>query len=215
MPPAPMLRRNTSAPITTVMNRRSRPAVTTMPSSRCPYHRDRVSIVAPAFMGLFGLREEFLELRSGRGALADYAVPAGLIGLRQIPIRHRAFEFDRLYAGCGLSLGFLLALFGEQRDSFGFAALGRLAQHIFLRIVQPVPRILVDEHRDFGGVESGIDAVFGFLVPSEVEYAGDRPAVAVHHAAFKRRIDLAGRRLHDGPAQRLEEIPINRGDAKL
>ena len=74
---------------------------------------------------------------------------------------------------------------------------------------------LVDQHRNFRGVEAGIDAILGLLLPAEIEDAGDRPAIAVDHAALERGVDLARRGLHDGSAQRLEEVAIDRRDTQL
>src|ERR1700748_386813 len=110
-PPRPMLRSRTSAPIITVMNRSRRPAAAIMPSSKRPYHRDTVSILARV-TALSGLLEEFLELRPGDGALPDDAVPAGLIGLREIGVRLGRIELDGLNAGGSLTLGFPLVLRG-------------------------------------------------------------------------------------------------------
>src|SRR5260370_35518882 len=53
--------------------------------------------------GLSRLLEQFLEFRPGRGALPNDAVPAGLIRLRHVRTRRRAFEFDRLDPGAGLT----------------------------------------------------------------------------------------------------------------
>src|SRR5215475_5452706 len=122
------------------------------------------------------LLEQFLEFRPGRGALPNNAVPAGLIGLCQVRTRRRAFEFDRLDPGGGLTTDLALVLLAKFRNRLAFAALGGLAQNLLLRLIEPVPRILVDEYRYFGGVEAGVDAVFRFLVPTEVEYSADRPA---------------------------------------
>src|SRR3981189_2766193 len=104
IPPASMLRRSTSAPIITVMKRSRMPAAVIMPSNRRPYHRDRMSIHAFAVTALSGLLKEVLELRSGHGALPDDAVPAGLVRLRKIHIRHRPLERDGLDASGGLTL---------------------------------------------------------------------------------------------------------------
>src|SRR5712664_1744783 len=85
--------------------------------------------------GLWRLLEQFLEFRPGRGALPDDAVPAGLIGLRQVRTRHRAFEFDRLNPGGGLTADLPLVLLAEFRNSLAFAALGGPAQNIPLRLI--------------------------------------------------------------------------------
>ena len=74
---------------------------------------------------------------------------------------------------------------------------------------------LVDQDAHLGAVEAGIDAELGLLVPAQIEDAGDRPAVAVDHAALERGVDLARRGLHHGGAERLEEVAIDRGDAQL
>src|SRR5207237_10666843 len=54
-------------------------------------------------------------------------------------------------------------------------------------------------------VEARIDAVLGVRAPAEVEDADRRPAVAIDDAALERRHHLAGRRLHERDAERLEE----------
>src|SRR3984957_12633201 len=213
-PPSPMLRSRTSVPIITVMNRSRRPAAPIMASSKRPYHRESVSIDARV-TALSGLLEEFLELRPGDGTLTDDAVPPGPVGLRDISVGHRLIELDGLNARCGLTLGFPLVLRREFRDSLGLAALCGFAQHVFLRLAQPIPRALVDEDRHFRGVEAGIDPVLRFLVPAEVEHAGDRPAVAVDDAALECRVDLARCGLDDGAAEGLEEIAVHRRDPKL
>jgi hypothetical protein len=52
-------------------------------------------------------------------------------------------------------------------------------------------------------------------VPAEIEDAGDWPAIAVDHATLERRVDLTRRRLHDGGAERLEEVAVDRRDTDL
>src|SRR6266436_82771 len=91
--------------------------------------------------GLSRLLEQFLEFWPGRGALPNNAVPAGLIGLRQVRTRHRAFEFDRLNPGGGLTADLPLILLAKLRNRLPFAALGGLAQKVLLRLIEPVPRI--------------------------------------------------------------------------
>src|SRR5262249_59316990 len=67
----------------------------------------------------------------------------------------------------------------------------------------------------FRAVETRIDAVFGLLVPAEIEDAGDRPTVAVDHAAFERGVDFPRRGLHNSGAKGLEEIAVHGRDAQF
>src|SRR5262249_23174425 len=226
MPPSPTLRRSTSAPIISVMTSSSPQASTSIASSSRPYQRERVSMKAACSsacapsprtgeVSLLRLREERLQLRPGLGALADDAVPAGLVGLGDVDLGNARLERDRLHPARRLALRLLLILRRELCRRFLLAGGACLAQHVLLRVGELVPGRLVDQHRHLGGVEAGIDAVLGLLVPAEVEHAGDRPAVAVDHAALERGVDLARRRLHYGGAERLEEVAVDRRDAQL
>jgi len=75
--------------------------------------------------------------------------------------------------------------------------------------------VQVDEQRHLGVIEARVHAELRPLVPVEVEDAADGPAVAVDAAALERRVHLAGRGLHDGGAERGEEVAVYRGDADL
>src|SRR5215813_10179639 len=191
MPPSPTFRKSTSAPIISVMTSKSPQARLSIASSRRPYQRERVSKPLTPAPALPRLREKHLQLRPGLRALADDAVPTRLVGLGDIGLGHAGIERDGLDAGGRLALGLLLVLGREFGEGFGFAGGASLAQHVLLRVGEPVPRRLVDQHRHLGGVEAGIDAELRLLVPAEIEHAGDRPAVAVDHAALERGVDLA------------------------
>src|SRR5215467_12766206 len=52
-------------------------------------------------------------------------------------------------------------------------------------------------------------------MPAEIEDAGDRPAVAIDHTAFKRGVDLTWCSLHNCRAKCLEEIAVHRRDAQF
>src|SRR6185312_5680150 len=158
---------------------------------------------------------KFPELRPVFGTLLDDAFPPGLIGLGPVGLGVGAVELDGLYTGVGLPLRVFGVFSGEFGPSFRLPEIGRLAQHGFLSVVQFVPRRLVNKHRDLGGVEAGIDAIFCFLVPPKIKYAGDRPAITVDNAALERRIDFTWRSLHDSGAERLEEVTVDRRDADL
>ena len=75
-------------------------------------------------------------------ALPDDAVPAGLIGLGPVGFGRRAIELDGLDAGVGLALGFALRCpAANSATASRFAALGGLAQHVLLRVVEACPRL--------------------------------------------------------------------------
>src|SRR5262249_58157402 len=82
-------------------------------------------------------------------------------------------------------------------------------------IGEPVQGVFLHQDRHFGGIEAGIDAIFRFLVPAEIEDARDRPAVAINDSPLERRINLARRGLNDRRSERLEKIAVDRGDANL
>src|SRR5215510_12843411 len=163
---------------------------------------------APHPAGLLG--KQRLEFWPMLGALPDHPGPARFIGLgAELLAQGNDLDARRLLLG---NIGFvLLADVGGLRLDPG----GGGADDLALPLVQPAPGVLVDENADLGAVEPGIDPVLGLFMPAEIEDAGDRPAVAVDHAALERGIDLAGRGLHDGGPERLEEIAVDRRDAKL
>src|SRR4029078_608625 len=185
----------------TVMSSSRTHAATTSASSRRPYHSDsRAMLEITRRKRCLLLREEFPELCAVFGALFDDALPAGLVRFRAVGLSIGTVELDGLNAGVGLPLRVLGVLGGEFRPYFCYSEIGRLAQHGFLRVVQFIPRRLVDEDRDLGGVEAGVDAILRFLVPAEIEDARDRPAITVDHATLQRGVDFTGRCLHDGGA---------------
>src|SRR5260370_9888155 len=88
--------------------------------------------------GLSRLLEQFLEFRPGRGALPNDAVPAGLIRLRHVRTRHRAFEFDGLDPGAGLTADLPLIFLAKFRNPLPFAALAGLPPNALLRLTHPL-----------------------------------------------------------------------------
>src|SRR5262245_25106445 len=174
MPPRPMLRSSTSAPINSVIASSSRHASRSRTSSRRPYQLDSRAItgrVATSGPRLIRLGEEALQLWTMLRALAHDPGPTRLVGLVVIGPAGGTLELDGLDAGIGLPLGILGILLGEDRNRLGFSLLAGLAQHVALRVGEPVPDRFVHQDRHLGRIESGIDAVFGLLVPSEIEDA--------------------------------------------
>src|SRR5215813_6716513 len=84
MPPRPMLRESTSAPISNVMMSSSRHASSSRRSSRRPYHWDSFAISrlpARSAEASIGLGKEFLQFRAMLGTLAEDPGPTGFVGL--------------------------------------------------------------------------------------------------------------------------------------
>jgi hypothetical protein len=119
----------------------------------------------------FGLRKQRAQFRSDFGALTNFSGPAGLIGLFEIVLRHDWIEADRFDARGCLTRGVL----GVGRKKFsrrlGLALVGGLFQDRLLLVVQLIPSGLVDQDRDFSGIETGVDPVFGLFIPSKIEDA--------------------------------------------
>src|SRR5215471_6223423 len=164
---------------------------------------------------LMGLSEEFLQFCSVLRALANDPGPTGLVGFIEIGLSGGALELDRLNAGVGLTLGILGVLFGENRHRIPLRLFSRLTQNVALCLRELVPDGLVHQDRHLGGIEAGIYAIFRLLVPPEIENASDRPTVSVNNPALESRINLARRGLNDCRPERLEEIAVDRGNAKL
>src|SRR5262249_10288945 len=143
------------------------------------------------------LGEKFSDFWAVFGALLDDAFPARLVGFGPVRFGCSAIEFDGLNASIGLPFCIYRVLRVEFGGGFRFPALGRLAKPALLSIGQLVPRGLVDQDRDLGGVKSWIDAILRLLMPAEIEDPGDRPAISVDNPALKRCIDFARRSLHD------------------
>src|SRR5215207_726841 len=227
-PRVPRLRKSTSPPIASAIARMSA-AATSMSASRTrPYQVESCATVGMDPLPLRRLRrlrpgmtspsrrlrEQFLQLRPVLGTLLDDAGPARLVGLLAPVLARRAGDIDDLHAGLLLLFGLVLVLLHD----LGLGRLGLLAglgQNRALLVSQAVPFALVDEDRDLGRVEAGVDAVFRLLMPAEVEDAGDRPAIAVDDAALERGIDFARSGLDHGRALRLEEVAVDRRDAQL
>src|SRR5262245_49219671 len=214
MPPSPTLRSSTSAPMSNVIVRSRRQASSVSASSRRLYQWASLAMPGTPAV-LIGLGEELPQLWPVLRALADHSRPAGFVGFVAIEFSLGAVEPDRLNPGVGLTLGVLRVLFGENRRCVRFGLLTRLAQNIALSIGELVPRGLVHQDRHFGRIEAGVDAIFRLLVPSEIEDAGDRPAIPINHPALQRRIDLARRRLNHRRPERLEKIAVDRSNANL
>src|SRR6188474_2622376 len=144
-------------------------------------------------------------------ALLDDAGPARFVGLGQVGLAVRAFELDRLDAGLLLALDVGRVRGRLEGSRIRLDQGRRIGDHLALRGVELAPGRLVDEEGNLGRVEAGVDAEFGLLVPAEIEDARGRPAIAVDDTALERGIDLAGRGLHDGGAERGEEVAVDRG----
>src|SRR5258705_12450721 len=126
IPPRPILRRSTSAPISKVIASSRRQAISSRVSRRRPYHWDSLAISAPhgrAANPLVGLGEEFLQLCPLLRALADHPGPAGFIGLVVVGLAGGAVELDGLNAGVGLPLRVLGVLLAEDRHRVRFRLL--------------------------------------------------------------------------------------------
>src|SRR5262245_24741818 len=135
------------------------------------------------------LREQLLHLRAVLRRQLDEAGPARLVGLLHVLLRSRVVEADRLDAGRGLALDFLLRVrFPEIVAAFERERLA--LQELALLRGERLPLLQVDDQRDFGVVEARVDAEFRLLLPVEIEDAADRPAVAVDDAALQGRVDL-------------------------
>src|SRR6476620_8671304 len=219
-PPRPILRSSTSAPMRKVIVSSSKHASSISASSSRSYQYDSLAMPGRRSPDQFAftsirLGEKLLHLFTVLRALADHPGPAGFVGFVAIELPGGALELDRLDAGLSLAFGVLGVFFGENRNRVSFRLLSRLAQQVALRVGEPVPGGFVHQDRYFGGVETGIDAVFRLLVPAEIENAGNRPAVAVNHSPLQRGINLAGRGLDDRGSERLEKIAIDRRNANL
>src|SRR6516165_891360 len=164
---------------------------------------------------LMGLSEEFLQFCSVLRALANDPGPTSLVGFIEISLSGGAFELDRLNAGVGLTLGILGVLFGENRHRIPFRLFTRLTQDVALCLGELVPDGLVHQDRHLGGIETGIHTIFRLLVPAEIKNAGDRPTVSINNPALESRINLARRGLNDCRSERLEEVAVDRRNAKL
>src|SRR5436190_6564933 len=172
MPPSPALRRPTSVPISSVMISTMALASSIKPSRRRPKALDARCIGAfPVWFGGRSLRlgEELPKLRPVLRALLDDAGPGGLVGLGEVGVALRALELDHLDAGLLLLLDLLGVFLVLDGRPVGFDHGRRVGEHLALRVVELGPGVLVDEDRHLGAVEARVDAVFGLLVPAEVE----------------------------------------------
>src|SRR6476620_5624502 len=113
-PPAPALRRITSAPIISVMMSTSTAASSIRASSNAPNQRGSALMAGP-LPGLPSVRldEQLLQLRPVFRALLDHAGPARLEGFLAILGRLGVGELDHLDAGGRLLGGFSLVLLGH------------------------------------------------------------------------------------------------------
>src|SRR3990172_1669219 len=203
--PRPRLRAMTS-PVTSTARAPSRRAATTAPAWSTP--RYARPIMRPLAL------EEVAHLRPVLGAHLEDAGPAGLVGPVEVLLRLGALEPDHLDAGLRLTLDLLLRVgLPEVVEALEGEPLAR--EEVALGGGELVPRVQVDDQRHLGVVEARIDAELGALVPVEVEDAADRPAVAVHDAALERGVHLARGGLHDGGAERGEEVAVHGRDADL
>src|SRR5688572_915010 len=98
IPPRPVLRVNTSAPISSVMPSSSRHAATIRRSSRTANALDKRSMPAPAGWTWSLPGEELPELGTVLGTLLEHAGPARVIGFRQKRGPVGVLELDHLNA---------------------------------------------------------------------------------------------------------------------
>src|SRR5262249_201141 len=145
MPPSPILRSSTSAPMSSVIVRSRRQASSVIASSRRLYQWASLAMPGTPAV-LIGLGEELPQLWPGLRALADHSRPAGFVGFAAIEFSLGAIEPDRLNPRVGLTLGVLRVLLLENRRCICFGLLTRLAQNIALSISELVPCGLV--HQD-------------------------------------------------------------------
>src|SRR5215470_12343032 len=157
MPPRPMLRDSTSAPISNGMISSRRHASRSKRSSRRPYHLDSFAISrlpARSAQASVRLGEEFLQFGTVLRTLAEDPGPAGFVGFVVVGLADGAVELDRLNAGVGLTFGVLGVLLGKNPRCLRFRLLARLAQQIALGICELVSYGFVHQHRDLGGIEA-------------------------------------------------------------
>src|SRR5499426_4127218 len=157
---------------------------------------------------------ELAQLRADLGRPLDHRVPCDLVGAIHEFLRRLRPEVERLDAALGLALDFRLVgrdVLGIQR----FEPQRGVDQDLALWFAQALPHVEIHQHVHLDAVEARLHAVFGDLVPAEVEDPAHRPAVAVDHAALERRIDLARRRVDRRAAQRLDDVAIDRGHPDL
>src|SRR3954464_10343106 len=162
-----------------VIARRITAATSASASSSFPYAREKASIRRrDASAG-----EQLLQLRPVLRARLDDARPAHLVRAVEILLRRGRVELDRLDAGLRLALRLVLVVLLPglvlrlERDRL-------LHEVVALLRRQRLPLVEVDDQRHLGVVETRVDAVFGVLLPVEVEQRVDRPAVAVDDAAL-------------------------------
>src|SRR5712691_1403070 len=151
------------------------------------------------------------QLRPALRRALDDGLPGHVVGLVEKRLRRRRAEVERLDAGGGLAL----ALGLDDGDFFAverFEPERRVVEHLALRVVELFPGVEVDEHVDLHAVERRLHAEFRHLLPAEIENAGDRPAVAIDHAALERGVDLARRRGDRRTAERLDHVLVDRRD---
>src|SRR5215510_6262840 len=214
MPPTPRFRVATSAPISRVMNRSSRQAASIITSKTRPNTPDMRCMSLPPGRPSAGFGEKLFQPRAVLWTLLDDTGPAGFVGFVVKCGALGPFELDHLNAG-SLLLGDVRLVLLCRLWRLRLEPRRRIRNYLLLRGVELLPARLVDQDAHFRAVETGIDAVFGLLMPAEIEDAGDGPAVAIDHAAFERGVNLAGRGLHNGGAKRLEEIAVHGRDAQF
>src|SRR5262245_57417871 len=153
------LRSKTSAQIISVMPNTSAQATSANASSSLPYAASARSML---------LREHLLEFGAVHRARLDGVRPADFLRLLDIGPGGRRVEADRLDARRGLALRLLLVV--GLPEVVLLLVRERLAIEILaLRARQSLVLVEVDDQRDLGVVEAGVDAVFGVLLPVEVE----------------------------------------------
>src|SRR4029450_8553522 len=140
--------------------------------------------------------------------------PRPRVGAVEKRLRGGGPEVERLDTGSGLTLAFGLDD-GNLLAIEAFEPQRRVIEHLALGVVESLPGVEIDQHVDLDAVERRLHAELGHLVPAEIENAGDRPAIAVGHAALERGIDLPRRGGDRRTAERLDPVSIDRRDPDL
>src|SRR5262245_4580310 len=168
----------------------------------------------PVLRRLPSIPRQLTQLGSGLRRALDHRLPRHLVGAVEERLRGGSAEVERLDAGGGLAVALRLDL-GDLLGVERFEPQRGVVEHLALGIVEALPGVLIDQHVDLDAVERRLHAELGHLIPAEIEDAGDRPAVAVDHAAFERGVDLARRRGDRRAAQRLDHVAVDRRDPDL
>src|SRR5215470_245494 len=118
------------------------------------------------------------------GALLENASPAGFIGCGPEGLSVGAREFDHRDASSLLS-GNVSFVLPDRFRGLRLDRACRVSNKLLLGVVEPAPRCLVNQDAHLSTVEAGIDPVFGFFLPAEIEDSSDRPAIAIDHPSLE------------------------------